>query len=359
MVDRRNFLKVFSVPVGIAVGLPKISIANTEDQNLQLITDNQGSLEDSRFRLFGKPLNSDLTEMIDDFRSDYHSIAKLSPDQMELIKYYEEDDLIKENLNRSRNGYPWVALNIAVIVTNYELKTAYDNQENIYGLDYIFYDSTYFDEQVIRQQLSYTGMLFIVLEDENLTKLNRLLKIIDVAKGMDIIVIGINNLPNEISTQILSHIKELDVCIINISAVDIQRKNKNKHEYTTNIIHSVRSVVELITHRGLPSGTFEDVAYLFSQSRHVTMGYGYGKYKDKTSIAMTTALKSINDTVKGKNSSMLVNITVGNDYAISDYENVLNTINNAMIIAPLEIYAFTVIKPELINRLEVTIFATT
>jgi len=363
MIDRRSFFKACSGAAAIAVELYKTSIASIEDQNIQLAIDqlnnNLNSQLNSRFRLFGEPLNSDLTEMIDDFRSDYHSIAKLSPDQIELIKYYEEDDLIKENLKRSRNGFPWVAFRVAVIVTDSKLKTAFDNQENIYGLDYIFYDSTHFDEQVIRQQLAYTEMLFIVLEGENSTKLNRLLKIIYFAKGMGIIVIGINNRPNEIHSQTIADIRELGVCIITIPSVDIQTKKKRNYTYTTDIIHSVRSVVELITNRGLPSGTFEDISFFFSQSRHVTMGYGYGKYKDKTSIATATALKYINDTVKGKTSSMLVNITVGNDYAISDYENVLNTITNAMIKVPLDVFAFTVIKPELINRLEVTIFATT
>jgi len=344
-MNRRNFLKACSVPASVGVGLPQLSMANGNNiDNLQLKGEELNTINQlSRFRALGDECLENFIEIM----SFTGEMAVTTPDSN---PYYVPK----------------------VVVTDPSLKTAFDQQESIKGLDYIFDDITNsLDEKQIKKQFYFTDMIFLPTEMADPYKVNRMLRVLEIVKILRAQVIIIAILPfswegeqkHKISRQTMEQLNSLDVSYILIPPNIPKGLNRYKAKRYLNklVVQSVRAPVELVTCMGLPSGTSCVVDPILSMNGQATMGIGTSAGSDRAVEATIKALKSPSfDLISlTKAKSILVNITAGKDYTIHEYEDVCKTIGHllAQKLSP-EICAFSVIKPEINNKMDVTILAT-
>ncbi len=359
-MNRRNFLKSCSVSVGIGVGLPQLSAAKGNNiDSLQLQVEEQNTIHQlnqlTRFRALGD-------ECLDNF--------------IEEISF--SGNMVVTSLDGSHGYAP------KVVVTDRSLKTAFDQQESIEGLDYIFDDiSIPLDEKQIKKQFYFSNMTFLPIEMADPYKVNRMLRMLEIIKGIrtqvlkpQVIIIAILPFPwedqvkHKISHQAINRIKTIDVGYILIPS-NTTRENKTHDEAKLNInnlvVQSVRAPTELVTCMGLPSGTSCVVDPILSTRGKTTIGIGSDSGKDRAVEATMTALKSLSFDLIGltKSNGVLVNITTGSDYSLEEWDKVSNIIGNFIpseftseIAVFSEMAVFSVIKPEIYKRMDVTIIAT-
>jgi len=126
------------------------------------------------------------------------------------------------------------------------------------------------------------------------------------------------------------------------------------------VIQSVRAPTELVSYMGMPSGTPCNIDPILAMKGQATIGLGSSYGKDRAVEATMAALKSnsFNLIDLNKAQGVLVNITTGEDYTISEYVKVGNVINNFIDQELTEMVVFNAIKTKIKKRMDVTIIAT-
>ena len=343
-MNRRKFLKVCSVPASVSICIPQVSVA--DKLNNSGLTEEQKGVhqykEFTRFRRLGDNC---------------------------LENFVEEISFSGQKTITSPDGSPYYVPK--VIVSDIYLKTVFEQQEAIKGLDYIFDGiRTPFDENLIKNQFYFTDMLYLPIEVADQEKVNRMLQVFNAVKNTRTRVVIIAILPlrwdgdqkHEISGLTIDKLNSLGVSYILIPP-NIPKLSHYEAKLYINrlVVQSVRAPTELVTCMGMPSGTSCAIDPILSMKGHATMGIGTSGGNDRATEATINALKSPSFDLIGltKASSVLINITTGKDYSIHEYEDVCKTISSLLPQEPSpEVCAFSVIKPEINNKMDVTILAT-
>jgi len=316
-MNRRKFLKVCTVSASIGTGLDQLLMANTnhvKTNALKVRELNNVHLFNqlSRFRHLGDECLENFTEIIS-FTGD-RTVSFLDSNPIYVPK---------------------------VVVSDQGLKTAFDQQESIKGLDYIYDDlASPLDEEQIKKQFYFSDMIFLPVETEDIAKVDRMLSILEMVKNARTKTTIIAKLPfscgdkhkHQISLQTINRIKALDVGYILIPSKIPGEHSHDKMKSAINnlVIQSVRAPTELVSYMGMPSGTPCNIDPILAMKGQATIGLGSSYGKDRAVEATMAALKSnsFNLIDLNKAQGVLVNITTGEDYTISEYVKVGNVINN-------------------------------
>ncbi|MFT6268562.1 MAG: cell division protein FtsZ [Alphaproteobacteria bacterium] len=122
---------------------------------------------------------------------------------------------------------------------------------------------------------------------------------------------------------------------------------------------SVQGIAELITRTGLVNVDFADVKTVMSEMGTAMMGSGVGRGEDRAEEAAEAAIACplLEDIDLSGARGILVNITAGLDFAIDEYEIIGNAVK-AFASENATVVVGTVIDPELVDEIRVTVVAT-
>jgi cell division protein FtsZ len=173
-------------------------------------------------------------------------------------------------------------------------------------------------------------------------------------KRMEVARQGIEELKGYVDSLItIPNDKLLSVLGKNISLLDAFKAANDV------LLGAVQGIAELITRPGLINVDFADVRTVMSEMGMAMMGSGRASGENRAREAAEAAIASplLEDVDLAGARGILVNVTAGPDMAIGEFEEVGNAIKsfaseNATVVVG------TVIDPELIGELRVTVVAT-
>jgi cell division protein FtsZ len=176
-------------------------------------------------------------------------------------------------------------------------------------------------------------------------------------KRNDIALKGIESLRAHVDSLItIPNEKLLSVLGKNITLLDA-------FSFANNVLlGAVQGIAELITKPGLINVDFADVRTVMAEMGHAMMGSGVGRGQNRAQQAAESAISSpLLDTVSAMDltgaKGVLVNITAGNDLAISEFEAIGEAIRS-FTSDDATVIVGTVIDPSLEDELRVTLVAT-
>ena len=125
------------------------------------------------------------------------------------------------------------------------------------------------------------------------------------------------------------------------------------------LLGAVQGIAELITRPGLINVDFADVRTVMSEMGMAMMGSGKASGEDRARVAAETAVASplLEDIDLAGARGILVNVTAGLDMSIGEFEEVGNTIRE-FASDDATVVVGTVIDPEMVDELRVTVVAT-
>jgi len=262
-----------------------------------------------------------------------------------------------------------------LIVNSLRLKSIFDLNPSIKDLDYIFDDINIpIEEDRLKNQLYYSDILFLPIYTSNLELVKRMLKIIDVIKGLrtNIVIIAIQPLSSEIelhhaSDKIIKILDTLGFCYILIPSKKINKNLCNDVQLYIDklVVQTVLSTVELVVLTGVPSATSCSVNPILSIKGQGMVGVGsaYGKDRAVNAIINVLNCPSFDLSTLNKAKGLIVNITTGNNYSIDEYEQIVSILHKSTsenITTGFSNYvAFQIIKENIKDdRMFITLIAT-
>jgi len=125
------------------------------------------------------------------------------------------------------------------------------------------------------------------------------------------------------------------------------------------LLGAVQGIAELITRPGLINVDFADVRTVMSEMGMAMMGTGNGKGENRARIAAEAAVASplLEDVNLAGARGVLVNITLGIDLSMGEFEEVGNTIKQFSSDSATVVVG-TVIEPDMTDEIRVTMVAT-
>lgn len=125
------------------------------------------------------------------------------------------------------------------------------------------------------------------------------------------------------------------------------------------LLGAVQGIAELITRQGLINVDFADVRTVMSEMGMAMMGTGSAKGKDRARLAAESAVTSplLEDIDLSGVKGILVNVTAGLDLSIGEFDEICSTIKE-FASEDATVVVGTVIEPEMVEELRVTVVAT-
>ncbi len=173
-------------------------------------------------------------------------------------------------------------------------------------------------------------------------------------KRMEVARQGIEELKGYVDSLItIPNEKLLSVLGKNISLLDAFKAANDV------LLGAVQGIAELITRPGLINVDFADVRTVMSEMGMAMMGSGRASGENRAREAAEAAIASplLEDVDLAGARGILVNVTAGLDMAIGEFEEVGNAIK-AFASENATVVVGTVIDPELVGELRVTVVAT-
>ncbi|MBI3562673.1 MAG: cell division protein FtsZ [Gammaproteobacteria bacterium] len=173
-------------------------------------------------------------------------------------------------------------------------------------------------------------------------------------KRMEVAKRGIEELKTYVDSLItIPNEKLLSVLGKNISLLDAFKAANDV------LLGAVQGIAELITRPGLINVDFADVRTVMSEMGMAMMGSGRASGENRAREAAEAAIASplLEDVDLAGARGILVNVTAGMDMAIGEFEEVGNAIK-AFASENATVVVGTVIDPELVGELRVTVVAT-
>jgi len=230
------------------------------------------------------------------------------------------------------------------------------------------------DREQIRALLEGSDMIFITAGMGGGTGTGAAPVVAEIAKQMGVLTVAIVTKPFMFEGKKRLHladegIKKLSqnvdslITIPNNKLMNVLGKNISLLEafkaVNNVLLGAVQGIAELITRPGLINVDFADVRTVMSEMGMAMMGTGIGKGENRARDAAEAAISSplLEDINLSGARGVLVNITAGMDLSIGEFEEVGEVIKG-FTSESATVVVGTVIDPELIDELRVTVVVT-
>jgi len=230
------------------------------------------------------------------------------------------------------------------------------------------------DRERIVEMIDGADMLFITAGMGGGTGTGAAPVVAQVAKEMGILTVAVvtrpfsfegnkrNSIANAGIEELSQHVDSL-ITIPNEKLLHVLGKNVSLLQAFASandvLLGAVQGIAELITRPGLINVDFADVRTVMSEMGMAMMGSGKASGEDRARVAAETAVASplLEDIDLAGARGILVNVTAGLDMSIGEFEEVGNTIRE-FASDDATVVVGTVIDPEMVDELRVTVVAT-
>ncbi|HHJ80097.1 MAG TPA: cell division protein FtsZ [Candidatus Tenderia electrophaga] len=230
------------------------------------------------------------------------------------------------------------------------------------------------DRERIMEMIEGADMLFITAGMGGGTGTGAAPVVAQIAKEMGILTVAVvtrpfsfegnkrNNVANAGIEELSQYVDSL-ITIPNEKLLHVLGKNVSLLQAFASandvLLGAVQGIAELITRPGLINVDFADVRTVMSEMGMAMMGSGKASGEDRARVAAETAVASplLEDIDLAGARGILVNVTAGLDMSIGEFEEVGNTIRE-FASDDATVVVGTVIDPEMVDELRVTVVAT-